>query len=248
MLLSLLVLGLTGCSMFRGAEGGKLRKRSMKYLSKNIEANEVNYDWISAKGKIKFRSPSQSLSLSSNIKMQKGKLIWLTASKFGFELARVLITPEKVQILDRYNKQYIEKPFSFIESEFGLPADFAVLEKILVGNPISLDFVDQKASTEEGQYHLTANDFGFDVDYLFNGKSLFLEKIILAQAQKSLSMEMSLDNYTEINEQHFSASRSLRADAPGVGEVTVQIDLSKISFEPLSGVSFDIPDRYEKIK
>ena len=72
---------------------------------------------------------------SRNIrKIEKDKKIWLSASVFGFPVAKGVITPDKVQYYVKINKTYFDGDFSEIQKIFGVPLDFTMLQNLLLGD------------------------------------------------------------------------------------------------------------------
>src|SRR5690606_36685661 len=58
----------------------------------------------------------------------------------GIEVARVLITPDRIQIINRIQNEYIDKPFDYIYRYTSQEMGFNEIEDLLVGNMLSLGF------------------------------------------------------------------------------------------------------------
>lgn len=71
---------------------------------------------------------SQSISMS--FRMEKDKAIWLSAP---LGVAKIYITPEKVQFYNRLNNTYFDGDFSFVSNLLGFEVDFSFLQKLILG-------------------------------------------------------------------------------------------------------------------
>ena len=102
-----------------------------------IKASQVNFNTFSGKAKTKLDINGSSNSVTLNIRMQKGQKIWVSVTAIaGIEVARALITPDSLLVINKLQGLYIRKPFSYIYSFTSRQIDFASLEALLVGNAI----------------------------------------------------------------------------------------------------------------
>lgn len=76
--------------------------------------------------------------VTTNIRIVHGEAIWISVTAImGVEAARVLITPDSVQIINRLNSEYLSRPFSFLQDFAGNSLDFTSLERLLVGDVVA---------------------------------------------------------------------------------------------------------------
>jgi len=72
-----------------------------------------------------------------NIRIQKGKKIWVSITAIaGIEVARALITPDSLLVINKFQGLYVRKPFSYIYSYTSQQINFDSLEALFVGNAI----------------------------------------------------------------------------------------------------------------
>jgi hypothetical protein len=103
----------------------------------NIDANINNFEFYQAKANASYQDDKQSVNLDITIMMEKGKYIWMSATALlGIEVARVLITPDSVQILNRLQRQYICTDFGYIQRMTNVPLKLENLQNMIVGNTI----------------------------------------------------------------------------------------------------------------
>ena len=102
-----------------------------------IKASQVNFNTFSGKAKTKLDINGSSNGVTLNIRIQKGQKIWVSVTAIaGIEVARALITPDSLLVINKLQGLYVRKPFSYIYSFTSRQINFASLEALLVGNAI----------------------------------------------------------------------------------------------------------------
>ena len=99
------LLLLTSCSTSRKVQTGdtataKLKKRSAKYLQKQLKAKELDVEWLSAKARITYKDVEQTRKFTANIRMRKDSIIWMNVKKINVEAYRILITTDSIYVID----------------------------------------------------------------------------------------------------------------------------------------------------
>ena len=75
-----------------------------------VPAANFDFNFLQSKAKVQANVKGKDYSLTFNIRMQKDKRIWISVNAIGsIEVARILITPDSVRIIDRINNQYLVK-------------------------------------------------------------------------------------------------------------------------------------------
>lgn len=67
------------------------------------------------------------------IRLKQDSLIWVSASHLGFEVARALIAPDSIRILNRFQKQYIAADYKSISQKIGIQLGYPQLQSLLTG-------------------------------------------------------------------------------------------------------------------
>ncbi len=129
---------LSGCGIFKGTGNSSpvvsvppdmlLPVASMEKGTANF--NILNYDAV-----INITAAGTDNNLNANIRIKKDSLIWISARKLGFEIARMMISMDSVWLMDRINSQYFAGDYAFFSSKFNVDADYNLIESLLLGNP-----------------------------------------------------------------------------------------------------------------
>lgn len=110
-----------------------------KSLSKldAIRSSQLTYNSFSGRAKTRLDINGSSNDVTLNIRIQRGKKIWVSVTAIaGIEVARALITPDSLQVVNKLQGLYLQKPFSYIYSYTSQQINFDSLEALLVGNAI----------------------------------------------------------------------------------------------------------------
>jgi len=72
--------------------------------------------------------------VTANVRVVHGEAIWISVTAImGIEVARVLITPDSIKVINRLTSEYVNEPFIYLHHFTGNGLDFATLEKLLMG-------------------------------------------------------------------------------------------------------------------
>lgn len=246
--LALLLLLTSSCNLLRHAAGSEaLSERSAKFLMKKLVQQQVDVDWLSARARINYEDDYFSVSATANLRMRKDSVIWANVKKLNIEAGRALIRPDSFFVIDRINRQYSSQPVSAISDMLNLPANFDLLQTILLGNPFFFT-TDLEAGIDGAHYTLKGEDKRFAATYLLDGKDYSLKKITILEKKENRTADMELSQYQSLDrKQKFSYIRTLRTESPETGPLRVEIEFSKVEVNIPKSIEFEIPSRYTEI-
>lgn len=119
---------------------------------KKIVAQQAKFTTLSTKAATQLSIKGKSFDVTMNLRVKKGEGIWVSVTYFaGIEVARALITPDSIKVMDKMNNTYIAKPFSFVHKYSNEKIDYATLEAIMVGNCIPFTLNNKKDLSVETQ-------------------------------------------------------------------------------------------------
>ncbi|MBD79161.1 MAG: hypothetical protein CL840_09595 [Crocinitomicaceae bacterium] len=159
---------LTGCKTKKKIQKVDVQalmgKEKFESLEDSLYANKSNPESISIKSKVYFKTPKLSDSFKMHIRMKKDSIIWISATYYKVEVARLLLLPDSVKMIDRKNGKYYLGDYRYIENRFKVPLNFDLIQSILLGNPFRLDSaVKVRAYTSRGNIIIASlNNIWFD--------------------------------------------------------------------------------------
>ncbi|MCB0661207.1 MAG: DUF4292 domain-containing protein [Saprospiraceae bacterium] len=219
------------------------KERDAAYLQKKLIGQQVKADWFSAKIKAKHDSEDLSISFSGNLRMQKDSAIWMNIKKFGFEVARVLIQPDSIFVIDRFNNEFIAEDLQFVQRMVNFPANFSMIQSMLLGNPVFFTRT-LTSSIENKQYKLSSSNGSTPKStYWMDGRYQLVQMKFEEPSEKRW-LDMSQSEFVMQDKSPFAQKRVLHMDSPDTGKMTVELEFSDIEWNVPKSMPFNKPDHY----
>ena len=126
-------------------------KRSKVVKSHN--AARTDFETMKARLSMSYENSKNTRSFTVNLRMEKGKKIWMSVTVLGFTGAKVYITPDRVQFYEKLNRRSFDGDFSLISDFLGEEITFEQLEDLLLCQAVEpLDNKDFKIVDNEYQF------------------------------------------------------------------------------------------------
>ncbi|RKD92286.1 DUF4292 domain-containing protein [Mangrovibacterium diazotrophicum] len=140
----------------------KLKPISTNRLIKNIEDNAFEYKGLDIKRiACVYETPDNKTSFRATLSSKLDEHIQVTISKLNLPVARILLTPDSVKMINYLQKTYFLGDYSYIEKMLGAAVDFQVVQSILTNDVFSYrkdekdnDFKEFVSYTDSGNYVL----------------------------------------------------------------------------------------------
>ena len=113
-----------------------VKRVDLAVLGSEIVKAEENIKNFRARIKAVYDDQKRKQQLSVNFRMEKDKSFWMSANIL-IPIAKVLVTPEKVQFYEKFQKTYYDGNIAFINQQLGSSFSFDDLQNIFLGNPIT---------------------------------------------------------------------------------------------------------------
>lgn len=159
----LLVLAITaGCKSSKPIPilRPEIPARSADKLLERLLADSDTFRYYSAKANVELQLPDGGKSFKAQIRSVRDSAAWVSVvPALGIEVARILLTPDSMKIMDKVNDQYFVGDTASAKTKFGLQPSLDLLQQALLGKPIGLDPEEKyRSDREEGQYVLTSRE------------------------------------------------------------------------------------------
>lgn len=217
---------------------------SSKQLQKNMEAANFDFEYFSGKAKVNFNDGSNSQSFTANIRIKNKQTIWLSLTgPFGIEGARILMEPNRIQILDKINGKYYDEKFDYLNQYLPIEVDFEFFQNLLIGNSFKSSFEKQKPSVEEQKYFIEDQLYGMPANFTINSDFRF-EKISLPKVGDAGKLNLSFADYRFVENQLFAMIRELDFIDKS-NKLTLDLNFNKIKKESSLDFPFTVPERFK---
>jgi hypothetical protein len=262
-LLLLWTLLIVSCKSERVIYKAPLKEIGYTFLLNQLEAHELKFDSFKARVTIRFINKSKKSVLNGQIRIKKDSLIWISlAPALGLEMARLMITPDSIHVIDRVHHQYFAESYSFVENYLNSAVDFDMLQALLIGNDFSFfEEAQWKASIDGGLYKLaTANrtklkkynysheEFAIPIQNTWLDPNTFkIKKIMVKEAvsERSKKLVATYDKFFIIDKQLLPLN--VWFDIRAEENFDVMVDYSKIDLNNNIVFPFRVSSNYERI-
>jgi len=211
-----------------------------------IRAKQLNFNTFAAKAKTNLDINGNSNDVTLNLRIQHDRKIWVSVTAIlGVEVARALITPDSIWVINRLQGVYFKKPFSYVYQYAGKQINYNALESLLIGNAIpglldgNADINVNNANTilsgrlQDMMYQLTLGpDFKVSQTSLSNqaGQSVKVVNSAFIQADNRI-MPSQIDI----------------ASVAGNKKLNIGLHYSNTEFDKVLEYPFTIPDRFKAV-
>ncbi len=239
---------ITSCGVKKTTTSKKMLSSSEKVLAE-YESNKTKINTISAKIDAFFTNNKTSMSGTISLRMEKGKIIWLSISKLGFTVAKMKITPSKIQYYEKWQEVYFDGDFSLITEKMGVPLSFEQLENVLLGQSVvSLSETPFSFDIEQNSYKFqlqNAQDFLKYMLLMRSDNFKMKKQYVSYKAEQFLTIDYN--SYQRIGNQNFPKKINLVASTIKQ-KTNIQLKYRRVELDKRLRYPFRIPKGYKKIE
>lgn len=227
--------------------GGLDNKLSLKKIIKAHKQSTPKFKTLQAKLGITFTQNTKSQSHTVTFKMERDKVIWLSAK---LALLRVKITPEKVQFYSKLDNTYFDGDFKYLSHLLGTDIDFNKLQNLLLGQTLNtLDTEDFKHEVYEQSYMIQPKEQTdiFEAFFLLNPTHFRLNSQEFSQLKNNRLLQIEYLSYQDIEGQTLPLNtkiNALNADS----ETIIELDYKSVKLNEALRFPFKIPNGFTEIE
>lgn len=248
--LLIIVLIITSCKTKSVVTGTAAKPMTANKIIKNHYNNGFDKETLTARMKVKYRGKSDLPGVTASMRIKKDETIWISLSKLGYPLGKVLITKDKVSYYEKINKTYFEGDFALLSNWLGTELDFQKVQNLLLGQAI-LNLKDSKheVALKGAYYELTPKKENglFNILYLLNPQNFKLVKQQVTQPEENKTLSIDYDNYERIDGEFFPKEVLITAKDQKY-TTTIDVEYRSVEFNKSIRFPFTIPNGYKEIK
>lgn len=245
-----LALFLSACASKKAVTTGsavekELSKRDKKNLLEEVAGNTLTFETFSTKARTKLSLDNKSFNATLNIRIKHNEVIWISANAFlGIEAARIMITPDRIQIINRLQSTYVDKPFDYIYNFTSKGLSFQELEDLFVGN--SLDFYQNPLNTvvSRGNEYKVQGNVEQLLYEMTMGADYQLIQTRLSEGEHTLQFDYPA--YGQIDMKPVPNALNIRLDASKM-KLDAEMKYEDTQLNQDLSFPFTVPERYKKI-
>ncbi len=167
---------------------------------KKIVAHKNNSDAISFSAEADYKDSKQSVSLNMEVLAKRDQYIFLNAKAFGLvNVARVIIRPDSIRILDLINRKYISASYRFMQNYSSAPIGFEQLQNLIWANAMFDPKTGSTMVDSLGQFLVLLLDLGNTRQKATYSKSFNTQSVVLIEQGKTQEMQVNYSDFKEVD-------------------------------------------------
>ena len=235
---------------------GNVTPLSISAILKLMDNNAPVAQRMTGDGDVDIESTQLNQSANADIRWRRDSVIWLNVKKFGFNVARAQVTRDSVFVISYFQSNYGAYPLSYVEKQYGIPADFDLLQNFLLGKPIFL--TDKNKLTlntpKENAVILRGSNDRWTAEYRFDLATQQLTEMTFSEPKAQRNMTITYQKYAPLRdgdgkERPFAYLRTIAVESPQTGKakVGIEIEASSVTIDVVKNIRFEIPSNYKRM-
>ncbi len=219
-----------------------------------ISANQISYKTLSERTILTWDDGNTAQQFNAGIRLKRDSLIWMSLGMFGFEGARVLVSPDSFRLVNKLTNEYMVRDYSFIQSWILMPVSFEMLQQIIAGEKISVNEKATFATKEDSSYVLYLESDKLLEKVWVDTVSYTIKKILLKDKLLKQDMTITFDSYNSLNprltvgqEKPFSYKRNIiiHRDA---ATMKLSMEITKAQVDEELSFPFEVNEKYKRVE
>lgn len=245
----LLMIVLSGCGTKRKIGALENVQGAPVVVKDGYSINNLDFHTFKgrAKTRVEFGSDNQDVTL--HIRVDRDKAIWIsvTATVVNYEVARVLITPDSIKILNKLQSEYIAKPFVYVNRYTGEGVDFGLLQDLLMANVnrklLRTDRLTIASALDETQLVGINGDVSFQYSLNDNERPKVFR---LTKVGSGDNLEAFYSSFVTIIGYDFPQNQSVSLSTNYLS-IKALMNYNKVEFNEVIEMPFAVPSKYKVI-
>lgn len=252
LLIAIILLFSTSCKSLQKTTETTVKKEIIvkKEMSKvAIAHHNVAFSAKTLEAKIdaEYTDADNQQNVNIKLRLEKDKVIWMSANYLAIPVAKIMITPTRIQYYEKLNKTYFDGDYTLFKQVFGIDLNFEQIQNLLLGQTFfALDdnYIEGNLNNNFTLKPSVQNP-KFDMLYVFNS----LNNKLLSQEAKILNNEnlkINYPKYTNVDNQIIPSL--IQIDHSKNGQKTkIILDIRNVEINNTLTFPFEMPSGYEKL-
>jgi hypothetical protein len=204
------------------------------------------YNTFSGKAKVHFDGPDGKQDFTAHIRMKKDSVIWITitAAMGGISVARLLITPDSLFVVNYLQKDVTMLPLTQAAKVLPAKLDFSSLQNLVLGEPLREGII-TNATNLPATWSLQVEDHSYLQRIAYSkADSTMLTGNMQTRDLNGPQAMQEYEGYAVIDHRKISTVRVVHIQN-GAKAYYMDLNFSRIEFDQPLDFPFSIPGNYE---
>lgn len=198
---------------------------------------KANSDWLTASARVQLSGVGKDLGVNGQLRLKRGEVVRLSLRFLGIEVGLMEFTPQRVLVIDRMNKRYVEAAYTDVPFLQKAGLDFYTLQSLFWDElfvPGSHD-----AESQASRFSLVRNDDGQAVlsltdtpqlryAFVTNPQGPWIEQVSVSRPNaETADFSCTYDGFEPFAGRQFPTRLALKARVKDK-DATLSLDLSSL--------------------
>ena len=215
-----------------------------------LTRHPFTYKFLSARAKVRVKSPSMNISGNLQLPVKPGEAIWASVTKFGFEAFRLYMTRDTVMVIDRLNRMYVEEPIDKWMEMYNLPFGLRDVETILLGKGLIPDESSYRIDSDEVEAEVSVQFKDYAIKYLLQNmiQPQLVQMAVKDPKGQGIKLTLSSFDFLRPGSGEFPFHRHIEAVSGDLPFESLEITFNDVTLDDEKSMPFEIPRRYERME
>lgn len=214
-----------------------------------IRDRQTTFKTFSGKAKARLVIDKDDNDVTLTIRIDRDKKIWVSVVAqviISVEVARAMITPDSITVINKVQGVYMKKPFSYVHQYGGSQVNFKTLQALLVGNAMPELLSDRAEVSVDGANTIIAGLLQ-DLNYkLIIGPDYKVSQSNLTNNLAALTLQVSNSQFIQTGGRVIPSQIDIASQAQDK-KVNIGLRYTEAEFDKVLEYPFSIPDRYTPV-
>jgi outer membrane lipoprotein-sorting protein len=210
-----------------------------------VAQNQIDFKTLAERTTLTWDDGNSAQQFNGLIRAKRDTTIWLSLGMFGFEGARVLISPDSFRLMNKLTSEYLVRDYSFIQSWILMPVNFTMLQQLLAGQAFSINERAQTAAKEDSSLVLYMESDKLLQKVWVDTGSYTIKKILLKDKLLKQDMTITFDQYNSLQQKPFSYRRSIVINREAA-VMKLQMQITKATVDEELSFPFEVNEKYKR--
>jgi hypothetical protein len=210
-----------------------------------IKSKQLNFNTFSGKASAELDIDKNNNNVTMNIRINHGKQIWVSITALlGLEVARAIITPDSIKIINKLQGVYVKKPFSYVHAYAGKQVNYGTIEALLTGNAVP-ELVSADADLQKVNNNVVLSGKMQQLLYkmIFNPE-MKVAQLNLSNNEQQQSLQVTNSNFVLVDGRTMPSQINIGSNLKEK-RISVKLEYSKIELDRTLEYPFNIPESYK---
>lgn len=242
-----LVLFSTSCGITKKSSDNKKTNNATKHIIEQTFNQQIEADWLTTRAKINLESANNRIGGTGWVTLKRDSALMISARKFGFEIAKIKITPDSIVYVNRLQSEYYAESLNTGAASIGLPPNFKVIQQLILGNLPSEIKERPALSWSRDTLRLVKENNEQVIFSSLNAVEFTISEMGFIDKRTGTLVQQSFTNYQPFQDSKFFAlDRNLILKVNTGSEIKISMSFQQPVWNKPSDLALTIPKSYNR--